>query len=241
MNLHLFSNNISEALVCPICRNIVDASLAVPHPDGCEHAACWECWEQWLDVSEKRPCCRAPVTAKQLHQLPRFLRSVLSSLHVHCDNWRRGSSKIVSLEKLKAHVGHCPFVHHPLLPEQIWLEINRREQDPLPTAQQLTLDTMMAYPVEQSLSPQEHKLLASLLRRLVKEKGTNTGLPIYTGGRPAHISFIPVSATGSGLASQRTKKRRVEAMGAVQEVVAGKTPEDQSAHLAQVFRQNTRR
>ena len=28
-------------------------------------------------------------------------------------------------------------------------------------------------------------------------------------------------------------------MGAVQEVVAGKTPEDQSAHLAQVFRQHT--
>ena len=37
MNLHLFSNNISEALVCPICRKIVDAPLAVPHPDGCEH------------------------------------------------------------------------------------------------------------------------------------------------------------------------------------------------------------
>ena len=52
-----------------------------------------------------------------------------------------------------------------------------------------TLDTMMAYPVEQSLSPQEHKLLASLLRRLVKEKGTNTGLPIYTGWE-ARTHFI---------------------------------------------------
>ena len=114
-----FVSELTDALICPICRDVVDEPVAAPHPDGCEHACCRRCWQAWLEVSDECPCCQREITPEELHPLSRYLRSTLSGLLLHCDHWQRGCSAVVKLEELQTHVKECAFKLHPLLPEDI--------------------------------------------------------------------------------------------------------------------------
>ena len=51
---------------------------------------------------------------------------------------------------------------------------------------------VLAAPVTQPISGTEQKLLGGLLRRLSHQHQSQFGLPVYTGGRTAHISFTPI-------------------------------------------------
>ena len=57
------------------------------------------------------------------------------------------------------------------------------------------LQDVINAPPTQPLTPDEEKALGVMLRRKVHDAGTTIALPVYTGGRPRHISLTPVTGT----------------------------------------------
>ena len=76
-------------------------------------------------------------------------------------------------------------------------------------------------PVTQPLSQEEDRALSHRLKRKVSQTGSTVGLPIFTGGRHAHVSFIPTPVRGSAEASERSKRRRCQVLDHVAKAVAG--------------------
>ena len=227
-----FVSELTDALICPICKDVVDAPVASPHPEGCEHACCKTCWQAWLEVVGECPCCRRRTAPEELHPLSRYLRSLLSGLLLHCDYCERGCPSIVKLEDLRAHVNECAFENRPLLPEHIYRKASG--EDPPARMTPLTARDMISAPVDEPLNPEEHRV-GALLKRLAVEKGTTVGLLIYTGGKNLYISFTPKSSTGSQSVFRKTKERRHHVISQVQEAVAGKSQSDQLAQLSLVL------
>ena len=53
------------------------------------------------------------------------------------------------------------------------------------TEPQLNVEDILNAPIEQPLSALEERVLGVLLRRKARVCGTDVGLPIHTGGKPA--------------------------------------------------------
>ena len=69
-------------------------------------------------------------------------------------------------------------------------------------------------------------------RRKVQTSGTGVGVPVYTGGRPAHVAYIPAAKRGSSEASRRSLGRREEAMQEVESIIYGARAVDHQAQHA---------
>ena len=81
---------------------------------------------------------------------------------------------------------------------------------------------VLTAPVTQPISGTEQKLLGGLLHRLSHQHQSQFGLPVYTGGRPAHISFTPIAtALDNTSVSDRTQRRRRQTLQAIEKTVCG--------------------
>ena len=133
----------------------------------------------------------------------------------------------MKLSEQRTHAETCTFATLPPI------NIERRQQE-LPTPEHaearipkdVMLDDVINSPKDKPLSKEESKGLGVLLRRLSTEKGTSVGLPVYTGGRPAHVSFTPFASVGRSSASCRTLARRAQVVHDVEEALTGQEEED---------------
>ena len=94
------------------------------------------------------------------------------------------------------------------------------------TAPQLNVEDILSAPIEQPLSALEERVLGVLLRRKARACGTDVGLPIHTGGKPAYVSFLPAAQHGSSEASRRTRGRREYAMREIETFICGEGETD---------------
>ena len=229
-----FPDVSSESVICPVCKNVLDKPVAVPVP-GCEHACCMDCWQEWLKVSPTCPVCRNDVASGHLQPVSRFLWSHLCSLRVHCDFWQHGCDTVVQLVELRQHASSCPFTHHQeVRPPPATTTVaapgpaeDQAQQPAVATAQpaavyEQALTQLGSAPDDQPVSKSEHRYLAGLLRRLTHEHQRRIGLPIFTGGRPTHISFTPApSGNGNAPASDRSRQRRRTTLHEIEKLVCG--------------------
>ena len=206
-------------IVCRICRNVLDRPMAVPVP-GCEHACCSECWEHWLAVSLTCPICREAVATHQLQPLSRCLWQQLNQLQLHCDFWANGCDTVVPLRDLRQHAAVCTFSSAQASTSKIDAAARTLECDEEEQASP-TVNDVIAAPLTQPVSGMEQKLLARLLRRLSYQHQSEVALPIRTGGRPTHVSILPMATDVSASVSDRTRRRRKHTLELIEKSVCG--------------------
>ena len=95
-----------------------------------------------------------------------------------------------------------------------------------------TLQEVLSSPVQKPLSREEDKGLGSLLRRKATQTGTPLAVPIFTGGRTAHVAFLPAAQQGSSKISEKSKKRRQLVLQEVERTLSGSSQEDTEAQRA---------
>ena len=105
-----------EEIVCPVCQNLLERPLVVPVP-GCEHAACWSCWEQWLPQSQT---ARSDVSAAELQPVARSVWQSLITTTLHCNFYAKSCQETVTLAKL---CQHASFIFAPPLLNQRHLKL----------------------------------------------------------------------------------------------------------------------
>jgi hypothetical protein len=94
--------NISEELICPICREVLDRPLR----GVCDHFYCYSCIENWLSYARDGagcPVCKREVKSEELRKPPRLLLNLLSTSCVECAVCK----SFVKLEKLAQHESTC--------------------------------------------------------------------------------------------------------------------------------------
>ena len=93
---------------------------------------------------------------------------------------------------------------------------------------------VLAAPIDQEVSRDEQTLLTGLLRRLSHTHQSQVGLPLYTGGRPAHVSFTPAASATEpeGGVSDRTRRRRQESLHQIEKLMCGG---DDAVHAQRAF------
>ena len=77
------------------------------------------------------------------------------------------------------------------------------------------------------LSKEEEQALRSLLQRKATAVGREVAIPVVTGGRPRHVSFVTKASKTTSEPSQRTMQRRHEAAMRLEEVRTGGTKQAQ--------------
>eukprot|EP00899_Mesostigma_viride_P014359 jgi/Mesvir1/22924/Mv19440-RA.1 len=94
-----------EDLVCVICKGVLQDPVEGP----CEHVACRECLDGWLQRSNKKRCptCRQTLFPKMIKPAHQVLRHQLDALEVTCDNAARGCTAVVALGALRNHLSSC--------------------------------------------------------------------------------------------------------------------------------------
>eukprot|EP00899_Mesostigma_viride_P014362 jgi/Mesvir1/22927/Mv19443-RA.3 len=96
---------ISEDLVCNICTGVLQDPVEGP----CEHLACRECLDGWLQRSDDKTCptCRQRLMPDTIKQAHRVVRNQLDAMEVTCDNAARGCPAVVALGALRNHLVSC--------------------------------------------------------------------------------------------------------------------------------------
>eukprot|EP00899_Mesostigma_viride_P002564 jgi/Mesvir1/12308/Mv00506-RA.1 len=96
---------IPEELLCCICTGV----LRNPVEGPCEHLACRECLDGWLQRSESKTCptCRQPLAEGAIKPGHRAVRSQLDAFEVTCDNATRGCTAVITLGVLPGHLSSC--------------------------------------------------------------------------------------------------------------------------------------
>ena len=126
----------------------------------------------------------------------RYLWLHLSNKAIHCDYWDRGCAEVVSLSNLCQHAMTCRF-GKPEVTKEPQIRADEKPSEPMVQGNQADttkcIADVLAAPVTQPISGTEQKLLGGLLRRLSHQHQSQFGLPVYTGGCPAHISFTPIA------------------------------------------------
>ena len=212
----------NEFFICEICKDVLQQPLFVPPPNGCEHRCCRNCWLQWLSVSFSCPVCKVLVRPEDLSVLSRHEWLQLCSLQLHCDYEDRGCKEVVTLEQLRHHVSVCPYedtsLHRGTRSTQPAKQVSPTPQN---TVNPLLKDIIDA-PSTRPLSREEDMVLGSLLHRKSQQLGTQVAIPVYTGGRPRHVSFVTKAAASTGdMPSLRTMARRHQAAMQLEEVISG--------------------
>jgi len=105
-DLTRFEGAVDEELLCPICGSILEEPVQTAK---CEHAFCKLCIKQWLRHQSTCPVDRGPMDIKDLTNVPRILKNLLSKLSVRCDHVEYGCHMVVRLEHLNAHSKDCEF------------------------------------------------------------------------------------------------------------------------------------
>ena len=85
----------------------------------------------------------------------------------------------------------------------------------------LSVSEVLHAPVTQPISPAEDRLLGGLLRRLSYQHQSTVSLPVFTGGRRQHISYVTASQSSASSLSLRTLQRRQRALQNVEEFMCG--------------------
>lgn len=191
-------------MICPMCKDVLQQPLEAPLPGGCEHPCCKDCWLQWLPNSPTCPVCCDPINPNKLLPLPRLAWNRLCSMQLHCDYWDQGCQAVVQLDKLNDHTTGCPFRDPAYrLPSA---QRSPHPQQAAAAAESASLQDVLCTPLTRPLSREEDRALGNLLQRKAHEMGSSVGLPVFTGGRPRQVSFIPSSSTAQP--SHRTMQRR---------------------------------
>ncbi|XP_046681463.1 E3 ubiquitin-protein ligase NRDP1 [Homalodisca vitripennis] len=110
-DVHRFSGEVDEELVCPICSGVLEDPLQAPL---CEHAFCRSCIQEWISRQPTCPVDRQAITSAQLRPVPRILRNLLSRLCITCENSQYGCSAVLKLDSLTSHLEECE--HNPKRP-----------------------------------------------------------------------------------------------------------------------------
>lgn len=105
-DLERFTVDIDQELKCPICCGVLEDPM---QGNGCEHAYCNKCINEWMKNSETCPVDRNPLKACQLVPVPRIVRNLLNHLLVKCDYYVSGCHEVIRLEELHTHVANCRF------------------------------------------------------------------------------------------------------------------------------------
>lgn len=95
-------SNVSEELICPICREVLDRPLQ----GVCDHFYCCTCIENWLSYARDGagcPVCKSKVKIEELRKPPRLLLNLLSTSCVECTVCK----SLVTLEQLAQHETTC--------------------------------------------------------------------------------------------------------------------------------------
>ena len=94
-------SNISEELICPICREVLNIPL---QGTLCDHFYCYQCIKSWLNCDGVGcPVCKREVGSQQLRKPPRLLLNLLSSSCVECTICK----SFINLEHLSQHESIC--------------------------------------------------------------------------------------------------------------------------------------
>eukprot|EP00899_Mesostigma_viride_P014360 jgi/Mesvir1/22925/Mv19441-RA.1 len=96
---------IPEELLCTICMGV----LRNPMEGPCEHLACRECLDGWLQRSGNKTCptCRQPLAERTIKPGHQAVRSQLDAFEVTCENATRGCTSVVTLGVLPGHLSSC--------------------------------------------------------------------------------------------------------------------------------------
>ena len=115
---------------------------------------------------------------------------------IHCDFGDKGCAQIVKLSDLRQHAEGCCFRHQAATGTQHLPAPSQAELPPAtqPPAAQRMVAELLGAPINREVLSNEQKLLTGLLRRLSHTHQAQVGLPLHTGGRPAHVSFTPAGS-----------------------------------------------
>ena len=212
----------NEEIVCPVCQNLLERPLAVPVP-GCEHAACWSCWEQWLPQSQTCPVCRSDVSAAELQPVARPVWQSLITTTLHCDFYTKGCQQTVTLANLRQHAEACQFRFRAVTTQPKAPEAEAQPGIPAVEPREKTVADLLAAPLDQEVSRDEQRLVTGILRRLSHSHQSSVGLPLQTGGRPVHVSFTPAASSTEqeGGVSDRTRRRRQDSLQKIERLMCG--------------------
>ena len=165
--------------------------------------------------------CLSVVRPSQLQPIARHTWQLLCSLKIHCDFWSHGCQEVVQLKELSRHTSTCQFATAPPGKPVVSSSGSASPRSEPP----IMLQYVVNAPPTQPLTPDEEKALGVMLRRKVHDAGTTIALPVYTGGRPRHISLTPVTGTSreevEAGPSVRTMTRRHDILRRLQVSMTG--------------------
>ena len=170
-----------------------------------------------MAISLSCPVCQAAVTPEVLSPISRLEWTQFCSLQLRCDYNEKGCQEIVALEHLTQHTHQRPYKRASFRGTD---DPQLREPKVRSLSGGLLIDAIRA-PAIKPLSREEDKALGSLLHRKTTVLGSEVAVPIYTGGRPRHISFMTKASPMQSEPSQRTLRRRHQMVRQLEEAMSG--------------------
>lgn len=206
------ANIAQQFCTCPVCMFVLDRPI---RPKECEHCACFECWKQWLSHNDSCPHCRRNINPTTMQPAPLVQWNLLSGLKLNCNFANRACEATVTFEHFQQHVASCTHADAPLLPAQ--------QPDPEPTPRVLltTLADVAAKPLNEPLAAVEEHVLASLVKRASKQKGSAIVQVKQRKGPPISVGLIPHARVSSDQSSTRAKQQRQQVLTGVMAEIAG--------------------
>lgn len=155
--------SISEELLCPICKEVLDRPVQA---GICDHFFCASCIEKWLQFSNTNnstcPVCKTALTVTHLKTAPRLLLNLIATSCASC----RICKTVLKLEQLQEHELFCK--HYVL---------ERRDQ---------TIETILKTSTKDPLSSTEELLTTHLMKRKLSSC-SSPNVILRTGGTVSTI------------------------------------------------------